>query len=224
MSNPLESLTLAAGSEALPLELLQPLDSNNPASTPVPLGGPEQRLIVTPDPGVGDESLLPPSQLLIVKDGESRSIWPVHLAGWQALGWQLHTQPPEAAPEPEPEPELVDALDLEPEQPEATEPASALDETTPTGEPLESTETATSDGEALLASEPPDFQAMTKAQIVDYCSAVHGVELDSSQTKAELVEQAMALEAQASGSSTPTNEGINAAADLAALELGDALL
>ena len=215
MSNPLESLTLAAGSEALPLELLQPLDSNNPASTPVRLSGPEQRLTVTPDPGVGDESLLPPSQLLITKDGENRSIWPVHLAGWQALGWQLHTQPPEAAPEPEPEPELVDALDLEPEQPEATEPASALDETTPTGEPLESTETATSDGEALLASEPPDFQAMTKAQIVDYCSAVHGVELDASQTKAELIEQATALEA-------PAND--TAAADLAALELGDALL
>ena len=202
---------------AMPLQLLQPLDSNNPASTPVPLGGPEQRLIVTPDPGVGDESRLPPSQLLIVKDGESRSIWPVHLAGWQALGWQLHTQPAEAAPEPEPEPapELVDALDLEPEQPEATEPASALDETTPTGEPLESTETATSDGEALLASEPPDFQAMTKAQIVDYCSAVHGVDLDSSQTKAELIEQAMALESQANDT---------AAADLAAMELGDALL
>ena len=206
---------------AMPLQLLQPLDSNNPASTPVHLSGPEQRLIVTPDPGVGDESLLPPSQLLISKDGENRSIWPVHLAGWQALGWQLHTQPAEAAPEPEPEPEpepapaLVDALDLEPEQPEATEPASALDETTPTGEPLESTETATSDGEALLASEPPDFQAMTKAQIVDYCSAVHGVELDSSQTKAELIEQATALEVQANDT---------AAADLAALELGDALL
>ena len=203
----------------MPLQLLQPLDSNNPASTPVHLSGPEQRLIVTPDPGVGDESLLPPSQLLISKDGESRSIWPVHLAGWQALGWQLHTQPPEAAPEPEPEPELapelVDALDLEPEQPEATEPASALDETTPTSEPLESTETATSDGEALLASEPPDFQAMTKAQIVDYCSAVHGVDLDSSQTKAELIEQAMALESQANDT---------AAADLAAMELGDALL
>jgi len=213
MSNPLESLTLAVSSETLPLELLQPLDSNNPASTPVHLSGPEQRLIVTPDPAVGDESLLPPSQLLIVKDGESRSIWPVHLAGWQALGWQLHTQPAEAAPEPEPE--LVDALDLEPEQPEATEPASALDETTPTGEPLESTETATSDGEALLASEPPDFQAMTKAQIVDYCSAVHGVELDASQTKAELIEQATALEAVANDT---------AAADLAALELADALL
>ena len=206
---------------AMPLQLLQPLDGNNPASRPVRLSGPEQRLTVTPDPGVGDESLLPPSQLLISKDGESRSIWPVHLAGWQDLGWQLHTQPAEAAPEPEPEPEpepapeLVDALDLEPEQPEATEPASALDETTPTGEPLESTETATSDGEALLASEPSDFHAMTKAQIVDYCSAVHGVELDASQTKAELIEQATALEADANDT---------AAADLAALELGDALL
>jgi hypothetical protein len=225
---------------AMPLQLLQPLDSNNPASTPVHLSGPEQRLIVTPDPGVGDESLLPPSQLLIVKDGESRSIWPVHLAGWQALGWQLLTpagggdvpapvdagdNEPEPAVDPGQEPpeqepqkqELVDALDLEPEpeQPQATEPASATDETTPTGEQLESTETTTSDGEALLASQPTDFQAMTKAQIVDYCSAVHGVELDSSQTKAELVEQAMALEFQANDT---------AAADLAALDLGDALL
>jgi hypothetical protein len=229
MSNPLESLTLAAGSEALPLELLQPLDSNNPASTPVPLGGPEQRLTVTPDPGVVDESLLPPSQLLISKDGESRSIWPVHLAGWQALGWQLHTQSAEAAPEPQPEPEplsepelepqpapeleleLVNALDLELEQPAATEPASAPDEPTPNDEPLETID----GGEALLASQPTDFQAMTKAQIVDFCSTVYGVELDSSQTKAELVEQATALETQA---------GDTAAADLAALELGDALL
>ena len=231
---------------AMPLQLLQPLDGANPASTPVPLGGPEQRLTVTPDPGVGDESLLPPSQLLIVKDGESRSIWPVHLAGWLALGWQLHTQPaepatepeplsepeqePEPAPQPapEPEPELVDAFDLELEQPAATEPASAPDETTPTDEPLEPVETATTDGEALLASEPTDFQAMTKAQIVEFCSTVYGVELDGSQTKAELVEQATALEAQASGSSTATSEGTGVAsndpADLAALELGDALL
>ena len=228
---------MSAMDTAMPLQLLQPLDSNNPASTPVPLGGPEQRLILTPDPGVGDESLLPTSQLLIVKDGESRSIWPVHLAGWQALGWQLHMRPPEAAPEPEPEPlsepepepepapqpasELVDALDLEPEQPAATEPASAPDEPTPTEEPLETT---TNGGEALLASEPTDFQSMTKAQIVEFCSTVYGVELDSSQTKAELVEQATALEAQASGSSTATSEGSNDAADLAALELGDALL
>jgi hypothetical protein len=214
---------------AMPLQLLQPLDGANPASTPVRLSGPEQRLTVTPDPGVGDESLLPPSQLLISKDGESRSIWPVHLAGWLALGWQLHTEPAEAAPEPEPlsepapelEPELVDALDLELEQPAATEPASAPDETTPIDKLLEPMETTTTDGgEALLASQPTDFQSMTKAQIVEFCSTVYGVELDGSQTKAELVEQATALEAQDSGS----KEGINDAADLAALELGDALL
>ncbi len=218
---------------AMPLQLLQPLDGNNPASTPVHLSGPEQRLIVTPDPGVGDDSLLPPSQLLIVKGRESRSIWPVHLAGWQALGWQLHTQTPEAAPEPEPEPlsepelEPQPAPELEPEpEPETgAEPAPLAESSTVELSELPSPElvepatatgvTATSDGEALLASEPPDFQAMTKAQIVDYCSAVHGVELEASQTKAELIEQATALKADANDT---------AAADLAALELGDALL
>ncbi|MCP9910132.1 hypothetical protein KBZ15_09465 [Cyanobium sp. BA20m-p-22] len=216
MSNPLESLTLAASSEALPLELLQPLDSSNPASTPVRLSGPEQRLTVTPDPGVGDESLLPPSQLLIVKDGESRSIWPVHLAGWQALGWQLQTEPAEAAPESEPEPEPAPQPGPEPDAEPAPLGESSTAELTELPSPeLVEPATAATDGEALLASEPPDFQAMTKAQIVDYCSAVHGVELDASQTKAELIEQATALEAQANDT---------AAADLAALELGDALL
>jgi hypothetical protein len=235
MSNPIDTLTEAAGAEALPLQLLQPLDSNNPASTPVRLSGPEQRPLVTPDPGVmggdGDSSWLPPSQLLIGKDGVTRSIWPVHLAGWQALGWQLLSPAsggddpaPVDAGDNAPEPKLVDALDLEPEQSAALEPAPAPNEPTPTGKPLESTETTTSDGEALLASQPTDFQAMTKAQIVEFSSTVYGVELDGSQTKAELVEQATALEAQTSGSSTATNEGINDAAELAALELGDALL
>jgi hypothetical protein len=232
MSNPLDTLNVAAGAEALPLELLQPLDSNNPESTPVRLSGPEQRLSVTPDPGVGDASLLPPSQLLIGKDGATRSIWPVHLAGWQALGWQLVSSTSggdEPAPvdtgDNAPEPELVDGLDLEPEQPQATEPASALDEPTPTDDRLETT---TDGGEALLASQPTDFQAMTKAQIVEFGSSVYGVELDGSQTKAELVEQAMALEAQANGNNTTTSEGTGITssdpADLAALELGDALL
>jgi hypothetical protein len=203
---------------AMPLQLLQPLDSNNPASIPVPLAGPEQRLIVALDPGVGDESLLPPSQLLITKDGESRSIWPVHLAGWLALGWQLHTQRPEAAPEPkQPEPDQGAGPDGEPKPEPFFEPALER-ESAATTELEPPTETATGGaggGDALLAAEVTDFQAMTKSQIVDYCSAVHGVDLDSSQTKAELIEQATALEAQANDT---------AAADLAALELGDALL
>jgi hypothetical protein len=213
---------------AMPLQLLQPLDSNNPASTPVHLSGPEQRLIVTPDPGVGDESLLPPSQLLISKGGESRSIWPVHLAGWQALGWQLQTDSATPGPGPEqPEPEQPDPQQPEPDQeagPDGEpEPEPVLEPvmerepaaTTELELPTETATSATSDGEALLAAQPTDFQAMTKAQIVDYCSAVHGVELDASQTKAELIEQATALEVQANDT---------AAADLAALELGDALL
>ena len=218
MGNPIDTLNVATGAEVLPLELLHPLDGSNPASTPVRLSGPEQRLTVTPDPGLGDAALLPPSQLLISKDGESRSIWPVHLAGWQALGWQL--QPDAAAPQPEPE-------QPEPEEPEPEqqEPERALEpESAGITEPEPLTETANGDdagsGEARLAVEPPDFPAMTKAQIVEFCSTVYGVELDGSQTKTELVEQATALEAQASGS----NEGINDAADLAALELGDALL
>ena len=240
MDNTLDTLTTAAaGAEALPLELLQPLDSSNPVSSPVRLSGPEQRLTVTPDPGVmdgdGDIAWLPPSQLLIGKDGMTRSIWPVHLAGWQALGWQLLSStsgsddpsPLDAsqdAPElpekelPETEPAPVEPLDRDPEPPEMTEPAS------PSAEPTftltgESTDTSSAAGEALLASEPTDFQAMTKAQIVEFCSSVYGVELDGSHTKAELVEQAMALEAQASGS-----EGRSDAADLAAQELGDVLL
>jgi hypothetical protein len=182
MGNPLDTLNLAAGAEVLPLELLEPLDSSNPASTPVGISGPEQRLTVTPDPGVmggdGDSAWLPPSQLLIGKDGVTRAIWPVHLAGWQALGWQL-LSPASGGDEPVP----LDSGDLEPEPPQAPEPA----------------ETTSDGGEALLASQPTDFQAMTKAQIVTFCSTVHGVELDGSQTKAELVEQALALEAQASG-------------------------
>ena len=51
-----------------------------------------------------------------------------------------------------------------------------------------------------LSVPPPeaiDFQAMTKAQIVQHCSTAYGVDLDSSQTKAALIEQAAALEAQA---------------------------
>ena len=236
MGNPLDTLNVAAGAEALPLQLLQPLDSSNPASTPVRLSGPEQRPLVTPDPGVmggdGDSSWLPPSQLLIAKDGATRSIWPVHLAGWQALGWQL-LSPASGGDEPvpvdtgdnAPEAELVDGLDLEPEQPEAPDPAPTPDEPTPTDDRLETT---TDDGEALLASQPTDFQAMTKAQIVEFCSTTYGVELDGSQTKAELVEQATALEGQATGSSTATSDGTGVAssdpADLAALELRDALL
>ena len=53
-------------------------------------------------------------QLLISKDGQSRSIWPVHLPGWMALGWQLaqpETNSQESKrmhPQMDPEPQAAD--------------------------------------------------------------------------------------------------------------------
>ena len=112
---------------------------------------------------------IPEGMVRIMRDGSHRFIWPVHLGGWLALGWQLQPaseqQPAEPrlplvvmAPEPVPE--------LEPEP----DPAPAAGAT--------------------------DFQAMTKAQIVEHCSTTYGADLDGSQTKAELIEQAIALESQ----------------------------
>ncbi len=54
-----------------------------------------------------------------------------------------------------------------------------------------------------------DFESMTKAQIVDYCATNYGVTLDNSQTKAELVDQANALQledSQTAPSSEPVAE------------------
>jgi hypothetical protein len=201
----------------------------------VPLGGPEQRLVVTPDPGVDgrDGSWLPPSQLLISKDGVTRSIWPVHLAGWQALGWQLQpdaahqsrspnnqSQQPESQSNQSPIWKQAWMANQRPSlsssQPWSRSWPAPLNRSPPRKPPLAAPLAGDAGGgEALLAAEPPDFQAMTKAQIVEYCSTVHGVDLDGSQTKAELIEQATALEAQPAGTT---------AEDLAALELGDALL
>jgi hypothetical protein len=199
MTHPLESNHAAAGAPVLPLQLLQPLDATHPFSTPASNGGPHQRLTVSPDPGVGAELDLRPTRLLIRKDGQIRSIWPVHLAGWQQLGWQLHT--PAETP--------ADGLELEEpeeteqvEQPQAPEglpapqvlgpqplaPASP----TPAADPPPA-DAAPVAGEAVLAGEVPNFQAMTKAEITAFCASTFGVSLDGSMTKAELVASATAL-------------------------------
>ena len=199
MNTPLNSTSTAgtgasAPAPVLPLQLLQPLDATHPLSTPASTGGPEQRLTVTPDPGVGMELDLRPTRLLISKDGQSRSIWPVHLAGWQALGWQLHV-PQEMA-----------------EVAEVMEGPAAIALPTPATPPLpDQAETSTTPappmadlppaaaGEALLAGEEPNFQAMTKAEITAFCAQTFGVSLDGSMTKAELVATATGLLQEATG-------------------------
>lgn len=180
------NLTAAVAADGLPLELLQPLDATHPLSTPASTGGPEQRLQISPDPGVGAELDLRPTRLLISKDGQIRSIWPVHLGGWQALGWQLL---PAAVAEP-----LLAEQELAPGSP-AQENNLPLPVDVVAGpavaDPVATNPSST--GEALLADELPNFQGMTKAEIVAFCSATYGVSLDGSMTKAELVAAAIAL-------------------------------
>jgi hypothetical protein len=207
----------AAGAPApapvLPLQLLQPLDATHPLSTPASTGGPEQRLIVTPDPGVGMELDLRPTRLLISKDGQTRSIWPVHLAGWQALGWQLHALPEMAAvaeamevlEEPAAIAPFPPATPLQPDQAEtSTTPAPSMADPPPAAA-----------GEALLAGEEPNFQAMTKAEITAFCGQTFGVSLDGSMTKAELVATATGLLQEATG------QGAEAAASTAEPAAGE---
>jgi hypothetical protein len=199
MNTPLNSTSTAgtgasAPAPVLPLQLLQPLDATHPLSTPASTGGPEQRLTVTPDPGVGMELDLRPTRLLISKDGQSRSIWPVHLAGWQALGWQLHA-PQEMA-------EVAEAMEepaaIAPPQP-ATPPPPDQAENSTTLAPSMADPTPAAAGEALLADEEPNFQAMTKAEITAFCAQTFGVSLDGSMTKAELVATATGLLQEATG-------------------------
>ena len=148
--------------------------------------------MVTPVRHDLSDPAIPEGMVRISAGAEHRVIWPVHLGGWQSLGWQLQeagSDLPVAPLAPEPkevaqpllavEPAAVPEADWEPEPEPAAEPAA---------EPQP---------EAASALKPaPDFQAMTKAQILEHCSSVYGVELDGSQTKAELVEQATALAQQ----------------------------
>ena len=195
--------------DALPLDLLPPLEPGHQLATPNPPGG-EHRAVLLLDDAVGTELDPLPSRLLISKDGQTRSIWPVHLAGWQALGWQLLTPAPPA----EPEPTTPEPADPEPSEPEPVEPEAVPETVKERLEAPQAPDPAA--GEALLGEEAPDFQAMTKAEIVAFCSSTYGVSLDGAMTKAELVQQATDLHA-----STSDTTG---AAGTPLLELPDGLL
>jgi hypothetical protein len=202
MTHPLEPSPAAPGSPVLPLQLLQPLDATHPFSTPASSGGPHQRLIVSPDPGVGAEVDLRPTRLLISKEGQIRSIWPVHLAGWQQLGWQLHTPVETAGDDGQmSEAEGQPASPVSPPQPPAPQPLAAQPLAAQSPSPAVASAPGTpapaeappATGEALLAGEVPNFQAMTKAEITAFCASTYGVSLDGAMTKAELVATATGL-------------------------------
>ncbi|MFM7550343.1 MAG: hypothetical protein ACKO8I_16040 [Cyanobacteriota bacterium] len=119
---------------------------------------------------------IPEGMVRIALGSRYRFIWPVHLGGWQALGWQLQPANEQQPAEPRQPVNLTN-----------TEPAPAP---APAPEPWQLPDVAPEPATAT------DFQAMTKAQILEHCSSVYGVELDGSQNKAELIEQATALEQQ----------------------------
>jgi hypothetical protein len=141
---------------------------------------------------------IPEGMVRIVLGSRYRFIWPVHLGGWQSLGWQMQSTGIEQMPEPR-LPELLTEAEPEPTLPAA---GSEL-QSTPPGADLQSAPLGTDLQSAPLGA---TFQAMTKAQIIEYCSTVYGVELDGSQTKTELIQQAAALEDQG-GSATEPQEG-----------------
>jgi hypothetical protein len=147
---------------------------------------------------------IPEGMVRISAGAEHRFIWPVHLGGWQSLGWQLQEAAAELPVAPTTGADLSDAptgaIDLiAPLAPEPEEVAQPLLAVAPAAVPeaqweQEPETAAQPEPEAVPAPvAAPDFQAMTKAQILEHCSSVYGVELDGSQTKAELVEQATAL-------------------------------
>ena len=125
---------------------------------------------------IEDVLAAPAGMLLISKEGEQeRIIYPVHADGWRRLGWQIHT------------PASLDEED-EDEEP----PLLAVDG----GE--------IPDGEGADDNQPPlpplELERMTKPQIIAAVRERFGLELDLSQTRAELlasVEQLMAAEPEA---------------------------
>jgi len=158
--------------------------------------------MVTPVRHDLSDPAIPEGMVRISAGAEHRFIWPVHLGGWQSLGWQLQDAVADLPNAPTPGADLPDApigaIDLfTPLAPEPEEVAQQLLAVEPAVVPEADWEPEPApepEPEAVPAPMPaPDFQAMTKAQILEHCSSVYGVELDGSATKAELVEQATAL-------------------------------
>jgi hypothetical protein len=149
---------------------------------------------------------VPEGMVCISKGAEVEFIYPVHAEGWRAKGWEVTAagaapprppgkpeQPgkPEVPGRPQP-PEVVD-----PENPEPPEGGGGAGECEAPA-PLEQPEPPDGGGEGgTEAQSSVDFGAMTKAEIISYCKDNYGVLLDSSLTKAALVEQAEALAAEA---------------------------
>jgi hypothetical protein len=229
--------------DALPLDLLPPLDRDSQISRPNPPGGDHRPVLQPEDAAAGTAGVrrdLLPTRLLIGKDGETRSIWPVHLVGWRALGWQVLTPalPAELEPEPDPDlegqqpelPETADPdpdpyqeLELEPEEDLEPEPEPDLE-----GQQPELPEAVDPgpvpadpeqpDGEAvaepLQPEEPPALETTPTTEAPDFAAM----------TKAEIIEHCSRHYGVLLDSSLTKSALVSEAEALAAPRLPDALM
>jgi hypothetical protein len=128
---------------------------------------------------------VPSGMLLISKEGErDRAIYPVHAVGWRRLGWTVQEPAPELEEDEEPPLRSTDGREL---FPAGTEPQAASQGADPDGgiDP----EGVSDPGEPAVL----DLSGLTKAEIIEAMRGHFRVELDASQTKAELLAQAEAL-------------------------------
>lgn len=162
-----------------------------------------------------DVMVVPSGMLRISKEGEAdRVIYPVHADGWRQQGWAVHLPPPELDEEdidrealngeglfshPDdngmPPDGAGDALSA---AAEATGVPGADEESGPLAARLPVVvhpQTEAAEPEAALLP----LERMTKAQIVAAVRERHGVLLDDSSTRAELLAQARQLETNAGG-------------------------
>jgi hypothetical protein len=135
---------------------------------------------------IEDGLAAPAGMLLISKEGEQeRIIYPVHADGWRRLGWTIHTPAPVLEEDEEPPLLAADGVEV---LPDGLMPHIA-------GEDAGDIEN-TGNGQVP----PLDVERMTKPQIIAAVRERFGVDLDLSQTRAELlatVEQLMAEEPEA---------------------------
>jgi hypothetical protein len=146
---------------------------------------------------IEDGLAAPAGMLLISKQGEQdRIIYPVHADGWRRLGWTIH--PPAPLGEEDEEPPLLAVAGGE------IPPDGLLPDID--GEDADDIEN-TGNGQAPPL--PLDVERMTKPQIVAAVRERFGLELDISQTRAELlasVEQLMAVEPAAGAGAHETKQ------------------
>ena len=184
-----------------PAEL--PTDPLHPSDPTVPV------VPTTADPVL---ELPPEGMLRISMAGEDdQFVFPVHADRWAVSGWTVHPpvtidrgQAAAGAEELAPEALLGDRTGAAPTGPgtiaaEGSGPQAVVPALEPAlvapallePAPLESRAASAEGTGAALA--PPDYAAMTKAQIALSCEQDYGVLLDESQTKAVLVEEANKL-------------------------------